>query len=95
MHLVNPNTTNSTIAMNFVNNNISNNAGTGVNLSLVAGQQDLQASFAGNTISTNASGAGINIHLADNHNMTGGFDSNTINGNGGSGNQLHHGCQWY
>jgi len=73
------------ISATFTNNNISQNTGTGVNLSLVTGAQNLNASFASNTISSNAGGPGVNIQLADNRNMTGNFDGNTISSNGAQG----------
>jgi len=85
IHLVNPTTLTNTISMAITSNNISQNRGAGVNLSLVTGGQDLNASFKGNVISSNVTGPGINIHLADNANMTGGFDTNTINSNGQQG----------
>lgn len=78
IHMVNPTTTNNTITAAFTQNNINTNGGTGINLSLVTGAQNLQASFASNTVSSNKA-EGINIQLADNSNMTGGFDGNTIN----------------
>lgn len=91
VHLVNPNTVNTTIQMAFNGNTISENNQNGVNLSLVAGQQDLAATFANNTISQNANGAGVNIQLANNHNFTGSFDTNTINTNGTQGINLNPG----
>ena len=93
VRLVNPQTVNSTIDMIIDQNSISQNTGAGLNLSLVAGQQDLRASISSNTINQNGvntvdpllNAAGINIQLADNANYLGGFDSNTINGNGTQG----------
>ena len=93
VRLVNPQTVNSTINMIIDQNSISQNTGAGLNLSLVAGQQDLRVSTSSNTINENGvnavdpllNAAGINIVLANNANYVGGFDSNTINGNGTQG----------
>ncbi len=84
-HMVNPITVGNTISAVFSNNIVNLNKSTGINLSLVNGAQNLQASFESNTVNQNLGGPGINIHLADNRNMTGGFDSNVINSNFGQG----------
>ena len=79
--LVNPTTVGNTISALFSNNEISSNTGTGVNLSLVNGHQNLQADFTSNTINSNAGGPGVNILLGANANVTSTFEANTINSN--------------
>ncbi|WP_397568893.1 right-handed parallel beta-helix repeat-containing protein [Schlesneria sp. T3-172] len=99
VRLVNAQTVNSTINMIINENSISQNTGSGLNMTLVNGGQDLRASIARNMITENGlnaanpalNAAGINVVLGDNANYTGGFDSNTISGNGTQGVNLQMG----
>lgn len=93
--LVNPTTGAQTaFDMTFDANTISTNTGTGINLVMQTGQQNLgsvpqipgqNVDFLNNTINGNLSGPGINLALADNRNFSGNFNGNTINQNGAEG----------
>ena len=95
IRLVNPVTTNAIMDINIANNTITQNTGTGINLNLVTGHQDLTftglTGFSDNKINQNAGGPGLNVQLAANHNLTGDFTGNQINGNGTQGINLNMG----
>lgn len=93
--LVNPTTgAQTSFDMTFDTNTVSNNTGTGINLTMLTGLQNLgsvpqvsghNVDFLNNIINQNVGGPGINLAFADNRNFSGNFNGNTINQNGAEG----------
>lgn len=84
-------TTNALLEFNFDNNVINTNQANGVNLNLVAGAQELEASFTRNQVLANTTGNGVNVQLGNNANFTGNFgvSGDDTQGNAISGNGVH------
>lgn len=93
--LVNPTTAGQTsFDITFDTNTVSTNTGTGINLTMLTGMQNLGSvpqvgghniDFLNNTVNGNTGGPGVNLVLADNRNFSGNFNGNTINGNAAEG----------
>ncbi|MCX7393409.1 MAG: right-handed parallel beta-helix repeat-containing protein [Planctomycetales bacterium] len=94
--MINPSTGAVGIGLSFTDNTISDNTGTGVNLSLLdLVGQGLTSQFTNNIISGNTGGPGVNIELADNRGFAGGFVGNTVTQSGAGGINIAAGANGF